>query len=87
MTTPVHRLLERVGNPLEWPDIDKALAAAPRVGILDDVRLNLTRGSAQPTSLDVYAKVVAIDGAGRVHLRFTSTPPEVLTYFEGLLGN
>jgi hypothetical protein len=48
---------------------------------------NLVRGSARLTSLDVYAKVVAIDEAGRARLRFTSTPPEVLTYFEGLLGS
>lgn len=63
------------------------LASAPHVGILDDVLLNLTRGSARLTSLDVYAKVIAVDGDGRVRLRFTSTPPEVLAYFEGLLGS
>src|SRR5262249_37790308 len=63
------------------------LRGASRVDVLDDVRLNLTRGSAQLTGLAVYAKVVGIDGEGRVRLRFTSTPPEVLTYFEGLLGS
>jgi class 3 adenylate cyclase len=63
------------------------LAAPVRVDVLDDVRLNLVRGSTRLTSLDVYAKVVAIDDAGRARLRFTSTPPEVLTYFEGLLGS
>jgi class 3 adenylate cyclase len=62
------------------------LAVGPAVGILEDIRLNLMRGSAQLTSLDVYAKVVAVDDDGRVRLRFTSTPPEVLMYFEGLLG-
>jgi class 3 adenylate cyclase len=62
------------------------LAAAPHVAVLDDLRLNLAKGSAHLTSLDVYAKVVAIDDTGCVRLRFTSTPPEVLTYFEGLLG-
>jgi hypothetical protein len=63
------------------------LSGPVRVDVLDDVRLNLVRGSARLTSLDVYAKVVAIDEAGRARLRFTSTPPEVLTYFEGLLGS
>jgi hypothetical protein len=62
------------------------LAAAPPVDLLDDVRLKLTRGSARLTSLDVYAKVVAVDPGGRVRLRFTATPTEVLTYFEGLLA-
>jgi hypothetical protein len=62
------------------------LAGPVRVDVLDDVRLNLVRGSARLTSLDVYAKVVAIDDTGRARLRFTSTPPDVLTYFEGLLG-
>jgi hypothetical protein len=63
------------------------LSGPVRVDVLDDVRLNLVRGSARLTSLDVYAQVVAIDEAGRARLRFTSTPPEVLTYFEGLLGS
>jgi hypothetical protein len=55
--------------------------------MLEDVRLNLVNGSARLTRLDVYAKVVAIEDDGRVRLRFTSTPAEVLTYFEGLLGH
>jgi adenylate cyclase len=63
------------------------LTAAPRLELLDDVRLNLAHGSARLTRLDVYAKVVAIDDDGCVRLRFTSTPAEVLTYFEGLLGS
>jgi hypothetical protein len=61
------------------------LSEAPHLGLLDDVRLNLVNGSARLTRLDVYAKVVAVED-GRVRLRFTSTPAEVLTYFEGLLG-
>src|SRR5262245_3346156 len=62
------------------------LTAAPLVDLLDDVRLKLARGSARLTSLDVYAKVVGVDPSGRVRLRFTGTPTEVLTYFEGLLA-
>src|SRR5262249_20291365 len=62
------------------------LTDAPHVEMLEDLRLSLQRGSAYLTSLDMYAKVVAVDGAGSVRLRFTSTPPEVLAYFEGLLG-
>jgi hypothetical protein len=33
---------------------------------------------------DLYAKVVQA-GAGRVELRFTSTPPEVASFFKGVL--
>ena len=83
---------DRVGNHDYEATVERVsrtgmeLSGPVCVDVLDDVRLNLVRGSARLTSLDVYAKVVAIDEAGRARLRFTSTPPEVLTYFEGLLG-
>src|SRR5262245_57961488 len=62
------------------------LARTSQIGIPNDVRLRLTHGSAQLTCRDFYAKVVAVDPTGQVRLRFTSTPPEVLTYFEGIVG-
>jgi class 3 adenylate cyclase len=53
----------------------------------DDLKLNLAHASPQLERLDFYAKVVRCDTIDRrrVRVSFTSLPPEISAYFEGLL--
>jgi class 3 adenylate cyclase len=81
------------GKQLEGADVQGAITAVSRTGLrfepatglrlMDDVRLNLTKGSTYITRSDIYAKVSALED-GSATLRFTSVPPEILAYFEGL---
>ena len=53
----------------------------------DDLKLNLAHASPQLERLDFYGKVIRCDSIDRrrVRVSFTSLPPEISAYFEGLL--
>ncbi len=55
----------------------------------DDIRIVLRAGSPQLRRMWVYAKTVEMDPDGKspTRMRFTSVPPEVLGYLEGLIDS
>jgi adenylate cyclase len=81
------------GKQVEGAEVPGAITAVSCTGVriepasglrlMDDVRVNLTKGSAYITRSDIYAKVSELEDGGAT-LRFTSVPPEILAYFEGL---
>ena len=63
------------------------LSDADALEVMDNIKLNLAQGSGHLTRINLYGKVVDKPEASRptTRVRFTAVPPEVLTYFEGLL--